>query len=161
MDKDDPEPKTQPSGNRQPPRPPRRTAVGLAPDGDDSRKRGRATITKPAKGEGKFIRQSQYGHVTVEIVPNGKGKGVEIISDVPGSAIPVEYMQSVIDGISYALDGIFVGYPIDDGTQMVDLVVRLVGGSFHLVNSNDISFKMAAIFAIIDAVKNAEPIMIT
>jgi elongation factor G len=63
----------------------------------------RETITSPAKGEGKYIRQSggrgQYGHACVEIEPNEKGKGVEIINGIVGGVIPKEYIPAVEDGV--------------------------------------------------------------
>ena len=162
MKNDDPEPKTQPSGNKQPPRPPRRTAVGLGPDGDDSGKKRRASITKFAYGEGKFIRQSggrgQYGHVKVKIEP---GKDVEIISDVSSDAIPAKYIKPVTDAIREALDsGVLIDNPAFEGHPIVDIVVRVVDGSFDETDSSDLAFKMAGIFAIKDAVKKADPIII-
>ena len=69
----------------------------------------RETITKPADGEGKFIRQSggrgQYGHACVQIQPNEKGKGIEIENKIVGGAIPKEYIPAVIDGIEEAIKG--------------------------------------------------------
>jgi len=63
----------------------------------------RETITKSAEGEGKFIRQSggrgQYGHAVVDVEPNEKGKGVEILNKVVGGTIPKEYIPAVMNGI--------------------------------------------------------------
>jgi len=75
----------------------------------------RETITKPAEGEGKFIRQSggrgQYGHAIIQIQPNEKGKGVEIENKIVGGAIPREYIPAVIDGIEEAIrGGVYAGY---------------------------------------------------
>ena len=123
----------------------------------------RETITKAAEGEGKFIRQSggrgQYGHACVNIQPNEKGKGVEIENKIVGGAIPKEYIGAVIDGIEEAIrSGVHAGY------QMIDVKAQVVDGSFHEVDSNELAFKMAGIFALKDAVKKAgaillEPIM--
>jgi elongation factor G len=162
MKNDNPQPKTQPSGSKPPPRPPRRTAVGLGPDGDDSDKKRRATITKVAYGEGKFIRQSggrgQYGHVKVKIEP---GKGIEVISDVSSNAIPAKYIKPVTDAIREVLNfGIVIDNPAVDDHMIVDIVVRVVDGSFDKTDSSDLAFKMAAIFAIRDAMKKADPISI-
>src|SRR5437764_3645097 len=79
----------------------------------------RETITKPAEGEGKFIRQSggrgQYGHAIVQIQPNEKGKGVEILNKIVGGAIPREYIPAVIDGIEEAIrGGVYAGYQVID-----------------------------------------------
>jgi elongation factor G len=166
MKDDDLQPKTQPSGSRPPPRPPRSTAIGLGPDGDDSDKKRRGddsdkkrrmTISKVVFGEGKFIRQSggtgQYGHVKVKIEP---GKGVEIVSDVSSDAIPARYIKPVTDAIREALDfGV-----VYENCPIVDIVVRIVDGSFDETDSSDLAFKMAGIFSIKDAMKKADPIII-
>ncbi len=123
----------------------------------------RETITKAAEGEGKFIRQSggrgQYGHACVTIQPNEKGKGVEVENKIVGGAIPKEYIPAVISGCEEAIKGgVLAGY------QMIDVKVQVVDGSFHEVDSNELAFKMAGIFAFKDAAKKAamvllEPIM--
>ena len=123
----------------------------------------RETITKAAEGEGKFIRQSggrgQYGHACVEIEPLERGKGIVVENKIVGGAIPKEYIPAVIDGINEAIaGGVLAGFP------MVDLQVRVVDGSFHEVDSNELAFKMAGIFAFKEASKAAhiillEPIM--
>src|SRR5205823_4383640 len=119
----------------------------------------RETITKPAEGEGKFIRQSggrgQYGHALVTIEPNGRGKGVEVLNEIVGGAIPKEYIPAVIDGIEEAIKGgVLAGYP------MVDMKVAVVDGTFHEVDSSELAFKMAGIFALKEAVKKATPILL-
>src|SRR5690349_6129960 len=123
----------------------------------------RETITKAAEGEGKFIRQSggrgQYGHALITIQPNEKGKGVEIENKIVGGAIPKEYIPAVIDGIEEAIKGgVYAGY------QMIDVKAQVTDGTFHEVDSNELAFKMAGIFAFKDAAKKAgmillEPIM--
>jgi elongation factor G len=119
----------------------------------------RETITKPADGEGKFIRQSggrgQYGHAYVKIQPNEKGKGVEVENKIVGGAIPKEYIPAVIDGIEEAIrGGVLAGF------QVIDIKVQVVDGSFHEVDSNELAFKMAGIFALKDAFKKANPILL-
>ena len=119
----------------------------------------RETITKPADGEGKFIRQSggrgQYGHALIKIEPNERGKGIEVENKIVGGAIPKEYVPAVIDGINEAIaNGVLAGY------QMVDVKVQVVDGSFHEVDSNELAFKMAGIFALKDAVKKANPLLL-
>ncbi|HZL42243.1 MAG TPA: elongation factor G [Verrucomicrobiae bacterium] len=123
----------------------------------------RETITKAAEGEGKFIRQSggrgQYGHAVVKIEPNEKGKGIEIENKIVGGAVPKEYIPAIIDGIEEAIKGgVLAGY------QMIDVKAQIVDGTFHEVDSSELAFKMAGIFALKDAVKKAgaillEPIM--
>jgi len=119
----------------------------------------RETITKPAEGEGKFIRQSggrgQYGHALVTVQPNERGKGIEIENKIVGGAIPREYIPAVIDGIEEAIKGgVYAGY------QVIDVKVQIVDGTFHEVDSNELAFKMAGIFALKDAFKKASPILL-
>jgi elongation factor G len=119
----------------------------------------RETITKNAEGEGKFIRQSggrgQYGHACITVAPNEKGKGVEVIDEIVGGTIPKEYIPAVIDGIEEAIKGgVYAGY------QIIDIKVEVVDGSFHEVDSNELAFKMAGIFALKDAFKKAGPILL-
>jgi elongation factor G len=119
----------------------------------------RETVTAAADGEGKFIRQSggkgQYGHVVVKIEPNEKGKGVEVINEIVGGVIPKEFIKPSTDGIlEGANNGVVAGYPV------VDVIVRIVDGSFHEVDSSELAFKMAGIFAFKDAMKKANPILL-
>ncbi|MCC8022112.1 MAG: elongation factor G [Akkermansia sp.] len=119
----------------------------------------RETITAPAHGEGKLIKQSggrgQYGHVIIDVKPNERGKGLTIENKVVGGAIPKEYMNAVYAGINEAMTtGVIAGYPV------VDVHVDVVDGSYHEVDSNENAFKMAAIFAMKDAFKKAKPIML-
>jgi elongation factor G len=119
----------------------------------------RETCTKAAEGEGKFIRQSggrgQYGHALITLAPNGRGKGIEIENEIVGGTIPKEYIPAVIDGIEEAVaGGVLAGFP------MVDLKIAVVDGTFHEVDSSELAFKMAGIFAMKDAVKKANPILL-
>ena len=119
----------------------------------------RETITKKAEGEGKFIRQSggkgQYGHACITIEPNEKGKGVEVVDEIVGGSIPKEYIPAVISGIEEAIkSGVYAGY------QIIDIKVEVVDGSFHEVDSNELAFRMAGIFALKDAFKSAGPILL-
>ena len=119
----------------------------------------RETITRPAEGEGKFIRQSggrgQYGHCMVTIAPNERGKGVEIENKIVGGAIPKEYISAVVHGIEEAVKGgVLANHPV------VDVKVEIVDGTFHEVDSSELAFKMAGIFAFKDAAKKAHPILL-
>lgn len=119
----------------------------------------RETITTSAEGEGKFVRQSggkgQYGHVVVTIEPNEKGKGIEVINETVGGSIPKEFIKPSTDGINEAANnGVVAGFPV------VDAIVRIKDGSFHEVDSSEMAFKMAGIFAFKDAMKNAKPILL-
>jgi len=120
----------------------------------------RETVTSPANGEGKFIREAinggkaAYGHVTLEISPNERGKGITTEDNTSASDIPREYIPAILKGVEEAMtNGLVAGFPV------IDLHVKVQGGSFHEVDSNDNSFKIAAIFAIKDAMKSASPIL--
>ncbi len=119
----------------------------------------RETITKKAEGEGKFVRQSggkgQYGHACITVAPNEKGKGVEVVDEIVGGSIPKEYIPAVIAGIEEAIKGgVYAGY------QVIDIKVEVTDGSFHEVDSNELAFRMAGIFALKDAFKKAGPILL-
>jgi len=123
----------------------------------------RETITKKASAEGKFVRQSggrgQYGHAVINVQPAERGKGVTIDNKIVGGVIPKEFIPAVISGIEDVISGgVLANYP------MVDVSVQLVDGSFHEVDSNELAFKMAGIFAFKEAAKKAslvllEPVM--
>ena len=123
----------------------------------------RETITAAATGEGKLIKQSggrgQYGHVIVNVRPGERGKGIVVENKVVGGTIPKEYIPACKKGVEEAvLNGVVGGYPV------IDVEVDIIDGSYHDVDSNELAFKMAAIFATKDGFKKAgaillEPIM--
>ncbi len=117
------------------------------------------TILVPADGEGKLVKQSggrgQYGHVIIKIAPNQRGKGFTIDNKVVGGNIPKDYIPACIKGLKEAvLNGVIGGYPV------IDIHVDIVDGSYHDVDSNELAFKMAAIFSLKDALKKAKPILL-
>ncbi len=117
------------------------------------------SITKKARGEGKFIRQSggrgQYGHCIIEIEPNEPGKGFEFENKIVGGVIPREYINPVAEGIQEAmLNGVIAGYPV------IDVKVTLLDGSYHEVDSSEMAFKVAGSMAFKDAVSKADPILL-
>ncbi len=117
------------------------------------------TCLAPADGEGKLIKQSggrgQYGHVIIKLQPNERGKGITIESKIVGGTIPKDYIPACIKGLQEAATtGVVGGYPV------VDIHVDIVDGSYHEVDSNEMAFKMAAIFALKDALKKAKPILL-
>jgi elongation factor G len=119
----------------------------------------RETVQSTADGEGKFIRQTggkgQYGHVIIKLEPNEKGKGVEVLNEIVGGVIPKEFIKPATEGIlEGANNGVVAGYPV------VDFRARVVDGSFHPVDSSEIAFKMAGIFAFKEAMKKAKPILL-
>ena len=118
----------------------------------------RETITANAEGVGKFIRQSggrgQYGHAEIKLEAN-PGKGAEVVNEIVGGVIPKEYIKPTIEGINEAANnGTVAGYPV------IDFKATIVFGSFHEVDSNEMAFKMAGIFAFKDAMKDAKPILL-
>jgi elongation factor G len=119
----------------------------------------RETITGTATGEGKLIKQSggrgQYGHVIVTVTPNERGKGLTIENKVVGGTIPKDYIPAVKKGIEEAvLNGVVGGYPV------IDVNIDIIDGSYHEVDSNEMAFKLAAIFAVKDGFKKAKPILL-
>ena len=119
----------------------------------------RETITKAANGEGKQIKQSggrgQYGHVVVDVRPAERGTGIVIENKVVGGTIPKDFIPACKKGIEEAvLNGVLGGYPV------IDVEVDIIDGSYHEVDSNEMAFKMAAIFAVKDAFRNGNPILL-
>jgi elongation factor G len=119
----------------------------------------RETITTNAHGVGKLIKQSggrgQYGHVEVDLRPAERGKGLMLENKIVGGIIPREYIPAVKKGIEEAmLDGVLGGYPV------VDVECDIVFGSFHEVDSSELAFKMASIFAMKDGFRAAKPILL-
>jgi elongation factor G len=118
----------------------------------------RETITRPARAQGRFVRQTggrgQYGDVVLEIEPLPKGTGFEFENKIVGGAIPREYIPSVKKGVTGALEsGVLAGYP------MVDLKATLVDGAYHEVDSSEMAFKIAGSMALKEAVNKAGPVL--
>ena len=120
----------------------------------------RETIRKTVEdAEGKFVRQSggkgQYGHVVLKIEPNEPGKGIEFVDAIKGGTVPREYIPAVEKGINEAVtQGVLAGYPV------VDVKVTLHFGSYHDVDSNELAFKMAAIFGFKEGCRKAGPVIL-
>lgn len=117
------------------------------------------TITKTAKVQGKYKRQSggrgQYGDVWIEIQPLESGKGFEFVDKIVGGAIPRNYIPAVEKGVHQAMsEGAIAGYPI------VDLRVTLCDGSYHEVDSSDMAFQIAGAMALRKAVLEAGPVLL-
>ncbi len=117
------------------------------------------TITKKAKVQGKFKRQSgghgQYGDVWIEIEPLERGKGLEFVDKIHGGAIPRNFIPSVQKGITQAAsEGAVAGYPI------VDVRVTLVDGSYHEVDSSDMAFQIAGAMALRKAVQDSGAVLL-
>jgi elongation factor G len=120
----------------------------------------RETIRKTVEeAEGKFVRQSggkgQYGHVVLKVEPQEAGKGFEFVDAIKGGVVPREYIPAVQKGVEEALgQGVLAGYPV------VDVKVTLHFGSYHDVDSNEMAFKMAAIFGFKEGCRKANPVIL-
>ncbi len=119
----------------------------------------RETITDTVQSEGKFVKQSggrgKYGHVWLEISPNEAGKGFEFENAIVGGAVPKEYITPVARGIEDSMkNGVIAGYPV------VDVKVKLYDGSYHDVDSDEVSFKVAGSMAFSSGARKAKPILL-
>ena len=119
----------------------------------------RETITRPARAEGRFVRQTgghgQYGHVWLEVSPLERNQGVKFENRIVGAAIPREFIPAVEKGVIEALEtGILAGFPT------IDMKVSLVDGSFHSVDSSEMAFKMAGSIGVKEAIRRAAPVLL-
>jgi len=117
------------------------------------------TIRQPARGEGRFVRQTggrgQYGHAVIEVEPLPRGAGFEFVDRITGGVIPREYIKPVEEGIREAMEsGVLAGYPV------VDVRAVLVDGSYHEVDSSELAFKIAGSLAFKDAAQKAKPVLL-
>ncbi|MFE1246210.1 elongation factor G [Fictibacillus sp. NPDC058756] len=116
----------------------------------------RETIRQAAKVEGKFVRQSggrgQYGHVWIEFEPGEEGSGFVFENKIVGGAVPREYIPAVQNGIEESMkNGMLAGFPL------LDLKARIVDGSYHDVDSNEMAFKIAGSMALKNAKAKCDP----
>jgi elongation factor G len=110
----------------------------------------RETYKKQTGGRGKFA------DIQVEIMPGDPEKpGLEFVNEVVGGSIPREFIPSVEKGFASAMsNGVLAGFAIDN------LKVRLFDGSFHAVDSDSLSFEIAARSAFREACRKANPILL-
>jgi elongation factor G len=119
----------------------------------------RECITRPAKADGRYIRQTggrgQYGHVKLEIEPLARGQGIEFVSKIIGGSVPREYWKAIEYGVREAMEGgVLAGY------ELVDIRATLVDGSYHEVDSSEMAFKIAASMGFKDAARHADPVLL-
>ncbi|MEA2065746.1 MAG: elongation factor G [Thermotogota bacterium] len=119
----------------------------------------RETLKKKVTTEYKHKKQTgghgQYGHVQMEIEPLERGEGFEFVDKIVGGVIPKNYIPAVEKGVKEAMkNGVVAGYPV------VDVRVTLVYGSYHDVDSSDMSFQVAAVHAFKDGMKKADPVIL-
>jgi elongation factor G len=119
----------------------------------------RETIRKSAEAEGRHVRQTgghgQYGVVKLRLEPMPPGSGFEFVNDISGGAVPKEYIGPVEVGVKEALEGgILAGFP------MSDVKVTLYDGSYHDVDSSELSFKIAGSVGLKEAARKAKPVLL-
>ncbi|MBW6475073.1 MAG: elongation factor G [Anaerolineaceae bacterium] len=120
----------------------------------------RETILNPVKELSyKYVKQTgghgQYGHVVINMEPLDRGGGVVFEEKVTGGTIPREYFKAIENGVKEAAQsGVLAGYPV------TDLKVTLVDGSYHEVDSSEMAFKMAAVFAFKEAFQKGRPTLL-
>jgi len=119
----------------------------------------RETITKKAEAQYKHKKQTgghgQYGEVFIRVAPLERGKGFEFIDSIVGGVIPRNFIPAVEKGLREGMErGVLARYPV------VDISVELYYGSYHDVDSSEMSFKIAAIQALKKGLESAGPILL-
>ncbi len=119
----------------------------------------RETLTHLSEGEGKFVKQTggrgQYGHVKLRVEPGTPGEGFRFSNAVFGGSVPSHFVPAVEKGVREAMErGVLAGYPV------VDILVTLLDGSFHEVDSSEMAFKIAASLGFKEAAKKAVPVLL-
>lgn len=117
------------------------------------------TVATVGKAEAIFTRQTaghgQYAHVTLEAAPLAEGQGKVFTDGSIRADIPKEFVPAIESGVMQALQaGILAGYPVDD------IEVRLLGGSFHEVDSSEQAFVIAASMAVKEVLNKAQPVLL-
>ena len=117
------------------------------------------TVTRTKRARGKYVRQSggrgQYGDVWLELEPLPPGEGFQFVNEAPADQVPSEFVRAVERGARGASEnGPLAGYPV------TDVKIKLVGGSFHEVDSSKIAFEIAGSMAFTDAAKQCEPVLL-
>jgi elongation factor G len=116
-------------------------------------------IRRAAHGVGRFVRQSggkgQFGHAEVDVRPGETSSGFVFEDKITQGRIPREFIPAVEKGVREALqNGVVAGYPV------LDIVVTLVDGSYHAVDSSEMAFQVAGSMAVKDAMHRAQPYLL-
>jgi len=119
----------------------------------------RETITASVEAHGRHKKQTgghgQFGDCKVKFEPLPRGSDFEFANDIFGGSIPRQYVPAIEKGIQDSrMRGFLAGYP------MVDFRATVFDGSFHAVDSNELSFKMAASLAFKDGMSRARPTLL-
>ncbi|HUU45638.1 MAG TPA: elongation factor G [Acidobacteriota bacterium] len=117
------------------------------------------TITRPANVNIRFVRQTggrgQFAHIVMHFEPSKPAEGFVFESKVVGGNVPREFIPSVERGVRDALEkGVLAGYPL------VDVKATLLDGSYHEVDSSEISFRIAGSMALQEAARKADPVIL-
>ncbi len=117
------------------------------------------TIQKSSKGHHRHKKQTgghgQFGEVYLDLVPQERGSGYTFEDATVGGSIPRGYIPGVEKGVKEALlHGILAKYPV------IDVGVKVVDGSYHDVDSSEMSFKIAGRKAFYDAMEKATPVLL-
>src|SRR5436305_8262588 len=133
--------------------------VGVTADLTKPKIAYRETIKAKGEGQGRHKKQSggrgQFGDCWVRFAPRARGAGYEFVDEIVGGSIPRQYIPAVDRGIQEAsVRGIIAGYPL------VDFQVEVFDGSYHTVDSNEMSFKMAGILAFKAVAAKCKPVLL-
>jgi elongation factor G len=116
------------------------------------------TIRKPASQHGRFKRQTgghgMFGDVHIDIMPVPRGSGFKFNEKVVGGSVPRQFIPAVENGVREFLDAGPLGFPV------VDVAVTLTDGQYHTVDSNEMSFKLAARVAMSEGMPKCEPVLL-
>jgi elongation factor G len=117
------------------------------------------TIRKESEAEGKYIRaisrHYMYGHVKLRLEPREVGSGYQFVDESSDGAVPREFVEPINLGIQEAMKGgILAGY------EVIDLRAVLHDGSYHVGDSNEMAFKIAASIAFKEAARKASPVVL-
>lgn len=117
------------------------------------------TIRKLAQAQGKYKKQTgghgQYGDCWLQLDPLPRGGGLEFVDKIVGGAIPRNFIPAVEKGVLEAMqEGILGNFPV------VDLRVTVYDGSYHVVDSSEIAFKIAASMGFKKAMEAAQPVLL-
>ncbi len=117
------------------------------------------TIRTTAQGQGRHKKQTggrgQFGDVWIRMEPAERGSGYEFLDEVVGGAVPRNYIPAVEKGLREAMKtGVLAGFPV------IDFKAALYDGSYHPVDSSDISFQLAAIIAFKKVSEMAGPVLL-
>ena len=119
----------------------------------------RETITKTTSAQGRHKKQTggrgQFGDVFIRFEPLPRGSGFEFVDEIRGAAVPNQYIPAVEKGLREIMEkGILAGYPT------TDFRAALYDGSYHTVDSSEISFKLAAHLAFKKGIPEAGPVLL-